>query len=90
MRELLLDVRYAAYSLVRTPWFTTVAVLVLTLGIGANTALFSLLDAVLLRLRTSRPPIIARAKDDRVVFDVRTMVEEDLAAVAGAVGLFGS
>jgi hypothetical protein len=49
MYALPLAIRTSMRGLARTPWFSGVAILIVTLGIGAHTALFSLLDAVLFR-----------------------------------------
>jgi hypothetical protein len=49
MRTMLADLRYAVRVMSRTPSFAVAVVSVLALGIGANTAIFSIVDAVLLR-----------------------------------------
>jgi len=53
---MLQDLKFALRTLAKTPGFTLVAVLMLALGIGANTAIFSLLDAIMLRSLPVRNP----------------------------------
>jgi len=65
MRIIWEDLRYAARMLRNKPAFTVVAVITLSLGIGANTAIFSVVNAVLLRpLPFPNPEQIVLVRDD--------------------------
>jgi hypothetical protein len=59
MREIASDLRFAGRMLAKNPGFSAVIVLTLALGIGANTAIFSLMDQVLLR------PLPVKAPQER-------------------------
>src|SRR5512142_1325565 len=60
MSGLLQDVRFALRGFRKSPGFTAVAIATLAIGIGANTAIFSVVDGVLLRpLRFPHPEAIA-------------------------------
>jgi putative ABC transport system permease protein len=56
MRELVKDLRYGLRTLAKTPGFAVVAILTLAMGIGANAAIFQLIDAVRLRTLPVRDP----------------------------------
>src|SRR5437667_2049700 len=65
MHTVLQDVRYGWRMLCKSPSFTAIAILSLALGIGANTAIFQLLDAVRLRtLPVKNPQELARVAID--------------------------
>jgi putative ABC transport system permease protein len=72
MRNLALDIRYAMRMWLKRPGFTVVVVTVLALCIGANTAMFSVINAVLLR------PLSLREQDRLVVLWERTRQMEDM------------
>jgi predicted permease len=90
MRNLIRDFRYAARLLARTPGFTIAAVATLALGIGANTAMFTLADATLLR------PVHVRAPHELVAWSwtssyphyqayaERTDIFQGIAGISGA------
>ena len=56
MHNVLADLRHGLRNLLRNPGFACAAILVLALGIGANTAIFSVVNAVLLRPLPFRDP----------------------------------
>ena len=56
LERLFHDIKFALRTLRRSPLFTSIAVLSLALGIGANTAIFSLMDQLLLRLLPVKDP----------------------------------
>src|SRR5213596_1325739 len=74
LETLMQDLRFGVRMLHKNPGFTAVAVLTLALGIGANTAIFSLIDAALLKSLPVRDPeqlyLIAHAGERGVIEEV--------------------
>ncbi|HEX7359829.1 MAG TPA: permease prefix domain 1-containing protein, partial [Bryobacteraceae bacterium] len=67
LEQLIQDLRYGGRTLRRSPGFTTIAVLSLALGIGANTAIFTLIDALVLKsLPVSHPEELVGVTRDSV------------------------
>ena len=103
MSTLLADLRFAVRGLRRSPLFSIVAILSLALGIGANTAIFTLIDQVLLRkLPVTRPEELVMLYQqgahmgsnmgtaDALVSDLPGLPEARRAAGRGAVPPAGS
>jgi len=102
MNTLLQDLRYGARMLLKQPGFALVAVITLALGIGANTAIFSVVNAVLLRAlpfphserlavlfeATKEVPQLGVAYPNYLDWQARQTVFESLAAEMPAGGIF--
>ncbi len=89
------DVRYACRMFTRAPAVTVVIVLTLALGIGANTAIFSLIDALMLRWLPVRNPQelvqikFERSNVDSVSYPIARALAEQHEIFTGVAGFFG-
>ncbi len=79
------DVRYAARVLAGAPVFTTVVILTLALGIGANTAIFSLIDSIILRsLPVQHPEELVEVTDNSLTNPLWEQVRDRQDVFSGA------
>ncbi len=93
MDQLIKDLRYGIRSLLRQPGFTAIVVLTLALGIGANTAIFSVVYSVLIKPLPFNQPdrIVLLWGDDRAEGDSRSQVSHtDIVDFKGQQTLFDS
>src|SRR5579863_5242860 len=91
MRDLVLDLRYAARILRQNPGFAMVAIITLSLGIGGTTAIFSVLDPVLIRpLPYAEPDRLVSIASYFPSLKLETLVSADFAQFARESHTFAS
>src|SRR5262249_51640059 len=93
MTALFADLRYALRTLVKSPGFATTSVAALALGIGANTAIFSVVNEVLLNPAGVRNPeriVALRVKYDKLALRSIPVSNPDFADVKNSTNLFAS